>query len=145
MKHILFDTSALIALYIHNHPNHENCLNYFLDQGKKGANFFLCSHSAAEFYRNITSGRKYLSYTPSQAHKLINQAINIYFEPVTLDYSDYVKVIEIMKKLSLHGAVVYDGLIARAAEKAECKQIVTYNVQDFQRIWPLTSANLIEP
>jgi len=27
MKHILFDTSALIALYIQNHPNHENCLN----------------------------------------------------------------------------------------------------------------------
>ncbi len=145
MKKILFDTSALLALYIQKHPNHTSSLNFFLDNKADEAEFFISNHTLAEFYRNITSGRKYLTYTPADAHKLIRQAIIVYFDPVSLDHSDYLQVVDTMKKLSLHGAIIYDGLIARAAEKAECDEIVTYNVQDFQRVWPLTSANLVEP
>jgi len=144
MKRILFDTSALIALYILKHPNHESCLNYFLDN-KKDSKFFISNHTLAELYRNITSGRKYLSYTPSQAHKLINSAVCVYFESVSLDSSDYLQVIDAMKNQSLHGAVIYDGVIAKAADKAGCDEIVTFNVQDFQRVWALTKANLVEP
>lgn len=39
--------------------------------------------------------------------------------------------------------ILFDTAIT--AEKAECDEMVTYNVQDFQRVWPLTSANLVEP
>jgi len=50
-----------------------------------------------------------------------------------------------MNNLSLHGAVIYDGLIAKAAQKAGCDILVTYNITDFHRVWPLTSADFVEP
>ncbi len=142
---ILFDTSALMALFVSKHPNHKAAIDYFLDAKEKKATFYICTHTIAEFYRNLTSGRKYLSYSPAMAHRLITESITEYFTPVSLDEKDYFAVISRMKRDSLHGAIIYDGLIARASSKINADYLVTYNVEDFQRVWKLTASTLVEP
>lgn len=142
---ILFDTSALMALFVSKHPNHKAAIDYFLDAKDKKATFYICTHTIAEIYRNLTSGRKYLSYSPSMAHRLITESINDHFTPVSLDEKDYFIVIEQMRGDSLHGAIIYDGLIARASSKINADYLVTYNVEDFQRVWKLTASTLVEP
>lgn len=131
---ILFDTSALLSLFVIKHPNHQPMVDFFLDKSKAGDQLFICNHSIAEFFRHITSGRRYLSYNPTQANKLLRKSIKENFKSVSLDSEDYYNVIQTMKKLSLHGAIVYDALIAKAADKIDADQIVTYNIQDFQRV-----------
>lgn len=144
MSKICFDTSSLLALYVHEHPNHTPCANYYLDH-VESAEFYIASHSIAEMYRHLTSGRAYFSYPPTDAHTLLRTIIPEYFNPVSLDHADYMHVMDRMKDLSLHGAIIYDALIAKAAEKTGCDKLVTYNIRDFHRVWPLTTADLIEP
>lgn len=143
MSKICFDTSSLLALYVHEHPNHTSCANYYLDH-VDSAEFYIASRSIAEIYRHLTSGRAYFSYPPADAHQLLRTIIPDYFHPVSLGHVDYMQVMDQMKDLALHGAIIYDGLIAKSAEKAGCDKLVTYNIKDFQRVWPLTSADLIE-
>lgn len=131
---VLFDTSALLSLFVLKHPNHQPIVDFFLDKSKAGDQLFICNHSIAEFFRHITSGRRYLSYTPQQANKLLRKSVKENFNSVSLDSQDYYQVIQMMEKLSLHGAIVYDALIAKAANKIDADQIVTYNIQDFQRV-----------
>jgi len=142
---VLFDTSALMALFVSKHPNHKAAINYFLDAKKNNATFYICTHTIAEFYRNLTSGRKYLNYSSAMAHRLITESITEHFTAVSLDVNDYVAVVNQMKKASLHGAIIYDGLIARASSRVNADFLVTYNVEDFQRVWQLTSSKLVEP
>lgn len=142
---ILFDTSALLSLFVIKHPNHQSMVDFFLDKSKAGDQLFIYNHSIAEFFRHITSGRRYLSYTPTQANKLLRKSVHENFSSVSLDTSDYFQIIQTMEKFSLHGAIVYDALIAKAADKIDANQIVTYNIQDFQRVWSLSSAELVEP
>lgn len=144
MNKICFDTSSLLALYVHEHPNHISCADYYLDH-VGSAEFFIASHSIAEMYRHLTSGRAYFSYHPKDAYTLLQKMIPDYFKPVSLDHTDYMHVMSQMNELALHGAIIYDGLIAKSAEKAGCDKLVTYNIKDFQRVWPLTTADLIEP
>ncbi|TVQ01051.1 MAG: PIN domain-containing protein [Balneolaceae bacterium] len=142
---ILYDTSALMALFVSKHPNHKAAIDFFLDAKKKNSNFYICTHTIAEFYRNLTSGRKYLTYSPAMAHRLITESLVKFFTPVSLDHKDYYAVVDRMKSASLHGAIIYDGLIARASSKINADFIVTYNLEDFQRVWQLTSSKLVEP
>lgn len=144
MKKVLFDTSSALALFIHDHPKHKGCSDYFLDNSSN-AEFFISVHTVAEMYRNLTSGRRYFTYSPEQAKNLIRRIIPDHFTTVDLDTPDYLLVVDIMEEMALHGATIYDGLIARAAEKAGCSELVTYNIKDFQRVWQITSADLIEP
>lgn len=144
MKRICFDTSSLLALYVLEHPNHKACANYYLDN-IQSAEFFVATHSVAEMYRHLTSNRAYFTYSPDVANQLIQKIIPEYFSPVSLNDEDYLFVINQMKDLFLYGAIIYDGLIAKAAQKVRCDILVTYNITDFHRVWPLTSADFVEP
>ena len=144
MNKICFDTSSLLTLFVHEHPNHASCANFYLDH-IESAEFYVAAHSIAELYRHLTSGRAYFSFPPAEAHELLSTIIPESFNPISLDHDDYMAVVERMRELSLHGAIIYDGLIAKAAEKAGCSKLVTYNIRDFHRVWPLTTADLVEP
>jgi hypothetical protein len=41
--------------------------------------------------------------------------------------------------------VIYDGLIARAAEKAGAERLLTLNEADFRRVWPESESILLVP
>ncbi|MDZ7719119.1 MAG: type II toxin-antitoxin system VapC family toxin [Balneolaceae bacterium] len=149
MKKICFDTSSLLALYVLEHPNHSACADYYLDNIDT-SEFFMATHSIAEMFRHLTSNRAYFTYSPEIASQLIQKIVPKYFTPVSLHDSDYLSVITQMKEFSLHGAIIYDALIydaliAKAAEKTGCDILVTYNISDFHRVWPITSADLVEP
>jgi predicted nucleic acid-binding protein len=41
-----------------------------------------------------------------------------------------------MADLGLSGGIVYDALIARAAQKVKADRLLTLNPGDFRRVWP---------
>jgi len=36
----------------------------------------------------------------------------------------------------LAGGITYDALIARVAQKSRVERLVTFNAEDFKRVWP---------
>jgi hypothetical protein len=43
------------------------------------------------------------------------------------------------------GAIVYDALLVRAAEKAGVDRLLTLNIDDFRRAWPDAGDRLERP
>jgi predicted nucleic acid-binding protein len=50
-----------------------------------------------------------------------------------------------MADLGLSGGIIYDALIAKAAQKSKVDHLLTYNVDDFKRIWPEGVKHIISP
>ena len=41
-----------------------------------------------------------------------------------------------MAELGLSGGVIYDGIVARAAQRLVADVLLTFNRKDFLRVWP---------
>jgi len=41
-----------------------------------------------------------------------------------------------MADLGLSGGIIYDALIAKAAQKHSVDRVLTFNTEDFKRVWP---------
>ena len=50
-----------------------------------------------------------------------------------------------MAELGLSGGVIYDALISRVAQKSRVDHILTFNIDDFRRVWPEGVAHFILP
>ena len=66
-------------------------------------------------------------------------------EMVTLAPADYSLTLQRVAELGLPGGVVYDALLARAAEKSAADRLLTFNVKDFRRVWPSGASVLFVP
>ena len=142
---VLFDSNVLVAFLVKDHIDHSRALNAFLEYRNNDAELVIATHSLAEVYRTLTWGVRYLNYTPQEAHFIIANSIIPIFKCINLVEEDYQIALAFLKEDNLSGAIIYDALIACASEKVKVDTLVTFNIKDFKRVQPLTSAKLIEP
>lgn len=64
---------------------------------------------------------------------------------ISLSVSDYLSVLEAAGRSSLAGGIIYDSLIARAADVAGVERLVTSNPEHFRRVWPAGADRVREP
>jgi predicted nucleic acid-binding protein len=106
---------------------------------------FVASHTLAELYAVLTTLPIRPKITPGVARQLIHNNIEAIARIVSLSASDYRSVIKRMGDLELSGGIIYDALIARAAQRSRVDRIVTFNIDDFKRVWPEGTAHIIVP
>lgn len=133
---ILFDTSVMIAAMVEPHPAHKRALPWLQRAKKKEFEFFVSSHSMAEVYAVLTT----LPVTPKigthTAYRLISEDIESSARIISLSSTDYASTVRRMAELGLAGGCIYDALIARTAEKSGVDRLLTFNADDFKRVWP---------
>lgn len=118
----------------------------YLQRAVRGdTGFIVAVHSLAELYAVLTRIPTSLRVSPAAARDLIQENVLGAAAIVTLDAADYEAVVKRCAELGLAGGVVYDALIARAAEKAEVDTLLTFNPRDFHRIWPEGADRIQEP
>ncbi|HRC86760.1 MAG TPA: PIN domain-containing protein [Thermoanaerobaculia bacterium] len=132
----LFDTSVLVAALVGQHPRHEAAVQW-LNRALAGEfELLLCSHTLAELFATLTS----MPLKPRLSAKTAEQLIaDLLANPITLvplEEDDCRGLLVREARLPLTGGVVYDALIARAAEKAGVEVLLTLNPRDFLRAWP---------
>jgi predicted nucleic acid-binding protein len=133
---ILFDTSALVAGVVEAHPMHERALPW-LKRCKDGEmEFVVVTHTLAELYAVLTTLPVTPKISPGTAARLVREDVEQPAKVISLSTSDYSVVIRRLSELGLSGGVVYDALIARAAQKAKVDRLLTANPEDFKRVWP---------
>lgn len=133
---VFFDTSVLVAAMIQGHPQHELALPW-LDRGRRGTlTFLVAAHSLAEVYAVLSSCPTRPRLGPSLAARLVRENVQASARVIALSARDYVAVIQRMAEAGLAGGVVYDALLARAAQKARAERLLTLNPRDFLRVWP---------
>jgi predicted nucleic acid-binding protein len=140
----LFDSSLMVAALVEAHPHHHRAFPWLSRMCAGELEAALTSHSLAEVYAALTVLPVRPRISPSLAWRLIRESASK-AKIVPLTASDYRRTIERVAELGLSGGVIYDALIACAAEKLAVDGLVTFNVNDFRRAWPEGHDRIIAP
>jgi predicted nucleic acid-binding protein len=142
---VLIDSSTLIAAMLPDHVHH-GAAHAWLTCAKAGTVEFLVSgHSVAEVYSVLTRLPRTPRITPDEACRMLNENVCSCAETVTLGGAEYVSLIDELSKRGIGGGLVYDAIIAKAAELAQADQLVTLNDGHFQRVWPGGAGRIVNP
>lgn len=141
----LFDTSVLIAAMVETHKMHSKALPWLKNAKAKKFECVVASHTLAELYAVLTTLPVVPRIQPGTALRLIHENVEAAAHGISLTASEYRSTIRRLSEKGLAGGIVYDGLIAAAAVKANVKRIVTLNVKHFKKVWPGDQRVLVEP
>ena len=135
---ILFDTSVLVAAIVESHPMHSRALPWLqqVKAEKTVDNFFVAGHTLAELYAVLTTLPVKPKISPLTARRLIHDNIETSAKIISLSSSDYRDCVKQISELGLTGGTIYDALIAKAAQKSKVNRLLTFNLNDFKRVWP---------
>jgi predicted nucleic acid-binding protein len=133
---VLLDTSVLVAALVRSHPRHAHARPWLTRALAGEIGLVLAAHSLAELHATLTSLPVRPRISPHTAARLRDDNLPPDTEIVALTAEDYRIVLGSVTELGLAGGVVYDALIARAAEIAEVDRLLTLNERDFRRVWP---------
>jgi len=132
----LFDTSVLVAAIVEPHPMHLRALPW-LQRAKTGKiDFLVASHTLAELYAVLTTLPLKPRISSSTAWRLVHDNVEASAKIISLSPSDYKDTVKHMAELGLTGGIIYDALIVRAAQKSGVERLLTFNADDFLRLWP---------
>ncbi len=126
-----FDTSALLAALLDEHPHHDASLAALLRANKKNA--CCAAHTFAELYSALTrmprthrvSGDQAILFLTDLARRL---------SLVSLDPEEYWEAIITAAGEGIEGGTIYDALLAQCALKAGAEIIYTWDIGDFRRL-----------
>ena len=142
---ILLDSSVIVAGLVEAHPMHGQALPW-LAKAKAGEfRLLLCTHSLAEVFAVLTSLPIRPPIKPEVALRLIGENLESVAQIVELASSDYWVVMRSAAANGIVGGAIYDALIARAAENRGADKLVTFNIGDFQRVWPSGAGVISSP
>jgi predicted nucleic acid-binding protein len=140
---VLMDTSTLVAGMLPAHPHYASAEPWLMKANAGAFELFISVHSIAEMYAVLTRLPLKPAVGPLQANKLISDNVLSCAKAVTLTESDYVSLVADLSQRGIIGGIVYDAVIARAAELSQVDRLVTLNVAHFQRVWPAGAARVI--
>jgi predicted nucleic acid-binding protein len=132
----LFDTSVLVAAIVEPHPMHTRALPW-LQRAKAGKiDFLVASYTLAELYAVLTTLPLKPRISPLTAWRLVHDNVETSAKIISLSPSDYKDTVKHMSELGLTGGIIYDALIVKAAQKSGVERLLTFNADDFIRLWP---------
>jgi len=142
---ILFDTSVLVAAMVEPHPMHSHAFPWLVRAKSEEIDMAVATHTLAELYAVLTTLPLIPRITPAAARRLIHDNVEITARVISLSSHDYVSVIKNLSDSGLSGGIIYDALIIKAAQKANVKNILTLNPNDFKKVWPEGESRFVVP
>jgi len=142
---VLFDTSVLVAAIVEAHPRHEQAAAWLRRARAGEIEFLAAAHSLAELYSTLSTLPARPRISPAAAWQLVRENVATAARLIALSTTDYTATLERAAETALAGGVIYDALIARAAEIAGADHLLTLNAADFRRISPGVAAIVIAP
>ena len=133
---ILFDTTVIIAALVETHPMHNRAFPWLKRVRANEFELTVAGHTLAESYAVLSTLPIKPRITPLVARKLISENIEPNGKIITLTAGEYKAVIKQISELGLAGGIIYDALIAKVAQKSKVEQLLTLNIEHFNRVWP---------
>ncbi len=130
------DTSVIVAGLVEAHPHFARAFPLLRDVAGGSSEGWLCAHSVAETFAALTMLPVRPRIHPADARRLVEENLERRFQIVELGTDDYRWAVDRIASLGLAGGVIYDALILRAALRADCERIYTFNLEHFRRVAP---------
>jgi hypothetical protein len=91
----------------------------------------------AECYATLTARTKTLNLQPLAVAKSIqDHFVTPASGIIELTVDDYLRSIQKVASLGLWSGVIYDAILATAAQKVGAERLYTFNVKHFLQVWP---------
>lgn len=142
---VLLDTSILVAALVRAHPRHPEARRWLARALTGELELVLAGHTLAELHATLTTLPVRPRISPETAGRLRDDSLPGTTEIVALSADDYRAVVRRGAELGLAGGVIYDALIARAADNAGVDRLVTLNEPHFRRAWPEGESRITGP
>jgi len=140
----LFDSSLVVPALVLEHPEHQRALPWIDRVSQNEIEGALAAHTLAEVYATLTVLPGIPRISPKMASDMMRQSLaSVQIVPLTA--ADYRRTVERMGNMGLPGGLIFDALIACAAEKINAHRLVTFNVKHFSRVWPEGQDRIISP
>jgi predicted nucleic acid-binding protein len=136
---------VLVAALVETHPNHTRAFPWLQKAKAKAFSGFVAAHSIAELYNILTVLPIRPRISPAIAVQAIQRDVLDQLTAVSLAREDYTAVTEHLSASGIIGGAIYDALILRAAVKANVDQVVTFNADDFARVYPELADKIVSP
>jgi predicted nucleic acid-binding protein len=131
-----FDTAALVAACVADHPHHAQAIAVLRQARAKEIAGHTSAHGLCEAYAVLTRTPFHPPIHPAEAWKLLSENVIPYFRIVTLTPRMYLETIRECADKGWSGGRIYDALHLRCAKKTACERIYTFNVRHFQQLAP---------
>ena len=79
------------------------------------------------------------------AWRLIHENIEAVSKIISLTASEYSTTIKRLSESGHTGGIVYDALIAKVAQKAGVKRLLSFNSDHYKRVWPAGENVIVAP
>jgi predicted nucleic acid-binding protein len=137
-----FDTSVLIPVFQSYHIHHQASFELFKKFPPRQA---CCgAHSLAEVYSTLTRMPPPHRFRPEQVMLFLSD-IQSQLSLIALEADEYFQAIGDFAALGVTGGAIYDGLLARCAQKARAEKIFTWNIRHFRQFGPDIEKKLRTP
>jgi predicted nucleic acid-binding protein len=133
---VFADSSVLVAAILESHPWHARALPLLKRVQGHEVDLWVAAHSLAETYAVLTAFPTRPRVVPIEAWTAIEDGVLSEANVVALTAADYVAALRWVAERGLPGGVVYDAIIVQAARKSGADRILTFDVDDFRRVWP---------
>ena len=139
------DTDVIVSASVMSHSHHPPAVALLqaVLSGKVSA--FVSAHGLAEIYAVLTRTPFAQPISPPSAWQVIEDNVLERFEVVTLTAKEYQQTIHDCALQGWSGSRIYDALHLKAARKANCERIYTFNVRHFQQMAPDLSSRIVSP
>ena len=135
----------MIAALVESHPKHEIAFPWLKQAKTKAFELVIASHTLAELYAVLSTLPIKPRISPAVAWRLIHENIEAVSKIISLTSSEYSATIKRLSESGLIGGIVYDGLIAKVAQKTGVKRLLTLNGDHFKRVWPAGKDVIVSP
>jgi predicted nucleic acid-binding protein len=131
---VCFDTSVLVAALVEDHPHNAPASTALLSAKGKKIQACVSAHALAELYSVLTRAPFTPPIYPAEVRQMIEQTVLPLVDVVALSAAEYRQVISECADAGWTGGAIYDAIHIRAARKAGCDQLYTFNVKHFRAL-----------
>lgn len=145
MTTALLDTSTLVAGVLSDHKHYTEATAWLAAAKAGRYELVVSGHSLSEVYSVLTRLPRTPKITPAEARRMLEANVVSVARIVSLSGPENVALLDEMVARNVVGGMVYDAIIARAAELANVDHLVTINEKHFMAVWPAGAARILSP
>ncbi|HWY69269.1 MAG TPA: PIN domain-containing protein [Terriglobales bacterium] len=142
---VYVDTNIVVASIVDTHIHYQQCKPLMDDIGRGKYQGFISGHGLTEIYSVMTRTPFVPRFRPIDVWQILVDDILPALQFVALSNSDYRNIVQDCASMGFVSGRVHDLAHLRAAEKAGCQRIYTFDVRGFQVLAPNLSSRIVMP
>jgi predicted nucleic acid-binding protein len=142
---VYVDTNIVVGSIVDTHIHYDRCKPLMDEIAGGKYEGFISGHGLTEIYSVLTRTPFVPRFRPTDVWQILSDDILPLLQLVALSNTDYRSIVQDCAGMGFVSGRVHDLAHLRAAEKAGCQRVYTFDVRGFQALAPNLSSRILMP